>query len=459
MLDHKNIPKINKNPKRAGLKFLHFNFQNKQKLRKSLFTIIFVLLCLNSFLLGFLFFFPKDRLNEKSASANPFGSTLNAGKYNNCSYNGTFCSNSNSTNLVAYYSTLSKTSYPGSGQTIFDLSGKNNHATLGNNTATTYDPVYSNGEISNFNFNQRQEVITSGLKANFSSDFSLETWFRRGETENNTTNCQRLINLKSNQTGLTSLGIGICGDSIGLFDQNSEQVNISSTQFVAGTQWQHLTATYNNNTQNLKVFVNGVEHLNLTKNLLTRGNQSITIGAIDGGSNQNNFFGNLAVFRVYNSALDSGQINSNFNSEKVQFGFVNNSLAITAPTDINAEIEVDKVDRNIDLDLNNLEFIDRRQTFVPYTVTARMTDMVTIENHKITKDKVSIFPNSQNNTVGSGLYNTLGQGGDMSALRTVINNTAPNGGGSFFVNLDMSILIPAFSRSGVYTSTITFDAL
>jgi hypothetical protein len=210
-------------------------------------------------------------------------------------------------------------SYPGSGNSWFDLSSSKFDAELINS------PVFENDAIV-FSGTNEYAIVTNStpdsLKGN--PTFTVEGWFKRS----------------GSWSGGATWGIG--GDSvlqgINSYNMVSNRVSIdlwgnttiSAPEEYSLDEWKHCVWVYNGTiftTDNITIYVNSISY---TGNQLTvhRGNSGSTpninsngIVLSRAGVTTNSYYGKpiISNFRIYNRVLTQDEIVSNFNSQKSRF--------------------------------------------------------------------------------------------------------------------------------------------
>jgi uncharacterized repeat protein (TIGR01451 family) len=356
-------------------------------------------------------------------------------------------------------------SYNGSGQTITDLSGNNHDGTLGDNdTVNTDDPIWIGEGEQYFTFDGSDDFLKTGLSSDFSSDISLETWFRRNSS-NSTGGSQveeRLISvldLDNNSPGL--LGLGIQDKTIQVQSEGDNSIVVNSN-FIPNTEWQHVILTYNNSTNEGHIYINGVLHpfdsAAFTNTLGTPSSDKITIGS---HYLSKYFQGDIALVRIYNKALTQEEVSYNYNSEKDRFGFTNTNIRVEIPSDLNfADVDVQDTEQFRSTTLQNITFSDRRENFVPWTAVISVDQNLTNQSDNsetLEANKLFIAPNDQEVNTGSGRNNNPSLGTQFTQETvpvTLFENTQINGGGKFILNPDFTLTIPPYSAAGTYQGTI-----
>ena len=417
---------------------------NLLKLTRNLsISLAFALLVVLCFWTGFQFV-NFSVSSPKNAQANFSGTTLNTGTFNNCSYNGTFCNNYGS--LIGFFDAGNTASYNGTGQIITNLAGSSNFTFGNTDSVASDDPTFNSTGTKSFSFNGSQ-VIKSDILSNFSSSFSLETWFVRSD-KSVLSACQNLISVAGNSTN--SLNLGLCESSVVAngFDSTNSAFT-KQTGFIPSDNWQHLVLTFDNSNNQLQIFVNGVLHSTSTQTLAQITASSIIIGS--------NFVGQIAISRIYNQVLTNVQVVDNFDAEKSRFNFTNSTINTVLPATVNfGNYQTNSQEQTVSILLDSIQIVDRRSNFGPYSTSLGISDFGANSNI-ITRENVSINLGTPVMEMGSGLFSTIGGGGNLSNSQNLLNNTANNGGGTFIYKPTLTLKIPPYSKVGNYTAIISVN--
>ena len=223
-----------------------------------------------------------------------------------------------STNLVAYYNPDLTTSYPGTGTTLYDISGNGLNGTMSNITYT--DPYFTyNGT------NSQVSIADNALLEPGSGSWTMEVWV------NQTVSGNDVVLGKFDPGGLaldTSYSIRTTGTSyyaqIGSGSGSGSTLFINSTTFVGSLNtWYQLVYVFKNGaTKTLETFVNGssigtVNH-SLASILNTPSN--LYLGSYNNGEFAQWFDGKIGITRLYSSALTSTQVLQNYNANRGLYG-------------------------------------------------------------------------------------------------------------------------------------------
>jgi hypothetical protein len=219
--------------------------------------------------------------------------------------------------LVLCLDAGNRKSYPGSGTTWTDISGKGNSGTL------TNGPAYSISNGGNIVFDGVDDNIQLGNASNFisasQSAITLNSWIKT-----NVTGVYKKIFVTVNSGSQTiagvyfSIGRTVTGDNypvyLGIKTSNG---NREATYFqnLSTTQYSNLCGTYDGS--NIKLYLNGelVATQSQTGNIPNTG-----IARISGYDNNNETWnGNIAQFSIYNRALTAAEVQQNYNALKSRY--------------------------------------------------------------------------------------------------------------------------------------------
>jgi hypothetical protein len=205
--------------------------------------------------------------------------------------------------LVLNLDAADKNSYPGSGTAWYDLSGNGNNGTLVNG------PTFSSANGGSIVFDGSNDVISTNLVRTFSSELTVETWYRGTKaTRNHLWNFYgNNLNCNFNDSGL-SLWVYWEGGG-------SPAIRFTSPNFTDGNI-HHLVFRH----------LGSVNQVYLDGQLLTPydvlGTQTFT-GVGGSGydmASTGPFSGNIYTNRVYSKALTAQEILQNYNATKTRFG-------------------------------------------------------------------------------------------------------------------------------------------
>ena len=219
------------------------------------------------------------------------------------------------TGLLLYLNAGNTSSYSGNGNTWYDLSGNNNHGTLRANGSGAL-PIFANGSFA-FNGSSSYVSIESSVIPNTGS-FTVATWAKMPAGR-----YAELINTRnaSTVTGflLTSTGSDIRAQ---INNPSVHQFVYSGTHSVIqDNTWHLITITVDVATRSMKAYVDNVY---ISSNTFSAGSlagqQYFSIGWDYAWNGQPFYLGSVATVSVYNYALSSTEVSTNFNALKSGFG-------------------------------------------------------------------------------------------------------------------------------------------
>jgi hypothetical protein len=222
--------------------------------------------------------------------------------------------------LTVLLDSMNSKSYPGTGNTWFDISGNNNHGTMSNFTGP------SAGSVSGYDTNTKWMMFDRHLggsdgASNNVVNIANSATLKDCLCQNGMTMSMWLRISSAVCTAMTkwdgSWEIYYCSPLVfrtqgtGGSDGTS---SYSSTSYV--NAWSNIVATHNGDTR--KLYFNGVEIL--SDNNFIAG-QNTTNGVSVGGYSNGNyaFVGAMPCYSLYNRVLSSSEILQNFNAVRGRF--------------------------------------------------------------------------------------------------------------------------------------------
>lgn len=212
------------------------------------------------------------------------------------------------TNLVLYYDPSDAASYSGSGTTINDLSGNGLNGSMSNITYT--NPYFSyNGT------NSRITVPDNPLIEPGTSDWTMEAWIYVSGSGS------RTILSKTNASGGQSAYLITVSAGNQIFSVWGDNAVLSGNRAVSLNTWTHVAYVFKN-ANSFKTFVNGTNTATVAvASTITVPNTTapLYIGAST-TTGARWFNGRIGLVRLYNAALTSPDILTNYNSSKATYG-------------------------------------------------------------------------------------------------------------------------------------------
>ena len=210
---------------------------------------------------------------------------------------------------------LDAANYSGSGSTW--------QANVGSNATLFNTPTYTASSPTYFNFDPTSSEYASSSALSSASNWTVEAWFRVNSSLNNVVTsivCDE-FNLSSNLnfsigTNNAPTNYNLC---VGFF--NGAWRN--TTGFIPSLNtWTYSAGTYDGST--LIQYKDGIsiDSLSYTGTSAAGGVSTRIARRWDSALLTSNLFpGDIALVRIYNTALTSGQILQNYNAQKARFGY------------------------------------------------------------------------------------------------------------------------------------------
>jgi len=220
--------------------------------------------------------------------------------------------------LLLYLNAGNTSSYSGSGTTWYDLSGNNNHGTLRANNSGSL-PVFQNGSFA-FNGSSSYVSIVSSVIPN-SGSFTVSAWAKMPSGR-----FAEMISTRNPSNGLIGFLLTSANDNIRaqIINPNVNHYRIEGTHStIQDNTWHLITITFNESTSTMTGFVDNYEvqsHNIVPGSLVGQGYFSIGWDYAWNAGGLEFYLGSVATVSVYNYALSSSEITTNFNATKTRFG-------------------------------------------------------------------------------------------------------------------------------------------
>lgn len=205
--------------------------------------------------------------------------------------------------LVLHLDAANTRSYPGSGNTVYDLSG------LGNTSVLTNGPTYNSSNLGSFVLDGTNDYILVNSQANILSKTAYTKiayiYISNFSTVNNI-----ISGGFSGQHAFWMFGT----DKLNAGHNGAWNTVVGAASLSLNT-WYFAAVTYSNST-GWKLYLNGREDGTSADTTTFTGNQEISIGSY---STANNFTGRIASVQVYNRALTATEIFQNYHATKGRY--------------------------------------------------------------------------------------------------------------------------------------------
>jgi hypothetical protein len=206
-------------------------------------------------------------------------------------------------------------SYPGTGSTIYDLSGNDLDVTMSN--GAVYDSEFGGAIL--FDGDNDYASFTNPFSSAATSH-TFEVWFKGlGGPDVAQGYAYIIHNGFGNGTGGSYLTMGVHGDGSyygalnGAYDNMRTGINQNSSNVY------HMVVSWDGQTQ--KVYMNGVEENQRALTNISNGLTSVTsIGSTANDPDHRPFDGRVYALRIYNRALSDQEVIQNFDAHRSRFG-------------------------------------------------------------------------------------------------------------------------------------------
>ena len=205
--------------------------------------------------------------------------------------------------LVLHLDAGNTRSYPGSGNTVYDLSG------FGNTSALTNGPTYNSSNLGAFVLDGSNDYILVNSQANILSKTAYTKiayiYISNFSTANNI--------ISGGFSGQHAFWM-LSTDKLHAGHNGAWNTVVGATSLSLNT-WYFAAVTYSDST-GWKLYLNGREDGTSATTTTFTGNQEIVIGAYSSG---NNFTGRISNIQVYNRALTATEIFQNYHATKGRY--------------------------------------------------------------------------------------------------------------------------------------------
>jgi hypothetical protein len=201
-------------------------------------------------------------------------------------------------------------SYPGSGTSWYDLSGNNRTGTL------TNGPTYSSANMGSIVFDGVDDYISFSSLLDTTANVSVEMWFYNTQTSGEST-------LFSNGYGSTTgyiIGLGLCSSGITTLNVTFGGIACGVvTATVSTNAWYQMVFTKTGSSNVL--YTNGTQRSTASRNCNSPAGGTIIGDTYAPKGGVGGFYkGNIAIARMYNTALSAAEVLQNYNAIKNRFG-------------------------------------------------------------------------------------------------------------------------------------------
>ena len=222
-------------------------------------------------------------------------------------------------NLVLALDAANTKSYPGSGTTWTDLSGKGNNGTL------TNGPTFDNGNGGSIDFDGSNDTVTfssnniNGLSSGTATQFSIMGWVKWDVLTSSPTAWFEKQNSTAEYARLELSADSASGGRVWFVTSNTTNTvsgGMISNYLIDTNKYYHMALVCDGTSK--KGYINGVEEYSATESFSnTYPSNSYTLGI---GGAQRKFNGKVANVAIYNKPLTASEISQNFNALRGRYG-------------------------------------------------------------------------------------------------------------------------------------------
>jgi len=197
----------------------------------------------------------------------------------------------------------------GAGSTVVDASGKNNNLTLNNCSWSITDLTgFSAGKSVSFNGATSYGTAADSASLDITGQISIEAWIRP-----NVSTGTRLILVKGLNSSLRwNYKLMQSFDNVAFSCYNgSEKLHMPASGFIAAGNTYHIVATFDESTDTVKIYGNGVEKYSGTEtSAMLTNDDALRVGLED--SSEYPFSGLIDEVRIYNRILTPVEVKARY---------------------------------------------------------------------------------------------------------------------------------------------------
>jgi hypothetical protein len=228
-----------------------------------------------------------------------------------------------SSGLILHLDAANTSSYSGSGSTWTDLTGNNNATLI---SSPTYETLNTRGFLTFNGTSQYGTIPFSNSPFRQTSAITYDVWVKVATAGGG------YVAGTSSSGGQGTGGLGIYTDSA-LFtwtpsNPQSDRSFTNSSPVSFENTWKHVCMTFNYSTNTKALYING-SSVSMTDSgswtTATPAGSSYNLSQADSiagrfVNSQGYFKGSIAAIKIYNTALSSSDVTTNFNALKQRFG-------------------------------------------------------------------------------------------------------------------------------------------
>jgi hypothetical protein len=219
--------------------------------------------------------------------------------------------------LVLYLDAGNIKSYPGSGTTWFDKSGRGNNGTL------TNGPTFNTGSLGSVVFDGTNDYVNVNTDPNLPGvSGSVSVWFNISNTQGSSAGnlgLSEIILKHNNSESLNGWSIIASTSSLTSYIKNgSTNWQVPTGSIITPNTWYNAVITFQSNTS-LSLYTNGIFISSVAIGTLTTNTNPLRL-AVSNDPFWARFQGRVASTQVYNRALTAQEVLQNYNATKGRFG-------------------------------------------------------------------------------------------------------------------------------------------
>ena len=220
-----------------------------------------------------------------------------------------------SDNLVLHYNQSMKESYPGTGTSLFDLTGNGLTGTMSNIT-------YSNPAFTYNGSSSQVSIPDNALLEPGTGNWTMEAWFKPTQFSSS---AQTVLGKFGNggTSSIISYAIRQINGNIRADFSNGSNAITTDDYAIDLNNWVHMVYVWDRTNSMLYTYSNGV--LKQSKSItissgIRNGTTNLFIGSYNGGEYAQYYTGQIGIVRLYSKALNATEVLKNYNANKVLYG-------------------------------------------------------------------------------------------------------------------------------------------
>jgi hypothetical protein len=220
-----------------------------------------------------------------------------------------------SDNLVLHYNPSMTESYPGTGTSLFDLTGNGLNGTMSNITFS--NPAFTyNGSSS------QVSIPDNALLEPGTGNWTMEAWFKPTQFSSS---AQTVLGKFENggTSSIISYAMRQINGNIRADFSNGTSAFTSDDYAISLNNWVHMVYVWDRTNSILYTYSNGVlkqsRSITITGGI-RNGTTNLFIGSYNGGEYAQYYTGKIGIVRLYSKALNATEVLKNYNANKLLYG-------------------------------------------------------------------------------------------------------------------------------------------